>query len=173
MSWGSALITLVFGVLLPTLDVYSDLNFMVRLFKGNYYSIHWCERMVPPHPKFGAAMIPPLLLAWLLVAREWYKEECGLTQKLLTLPLLIFQVYLQWRALRVLFYAKWKKQKGWQVMKEEWENGITHIGKDVINRIVPYFYLLKLFCHCFRALFGICTSGTYITYTACLGRRRM
>ena len=134
MSWVAALILLATGVFLPTFDVYSDLLFTARLFAGNYYNRDYCNSvgvMVPPHPKFGSAMIAPFILSWLFVTIQWFKTERGLVQKLKTLPLLILQVYPQWRALRVLFYAKWKKYDRWQRMKEEWETGISHIGKII------------------------------------------
>ena len=158
MSWGSALIMLVTGILLPTGDVYSDVFFVFWLFKGNYSADRCYSTIVPPHPKFGAVMLTPLLLSWILVARQWFYTERGLKQKLITLPLLILQVYPQWRALRVLYFAKWKKKGGWEKMKEEWETGITHIGKYVVNGEIMFW---KLFSSCFRGLFGICTSGTH------------
>ena len=103
------------------------------IFHGHHFPLRkqQCEGclVVPPHPWFGSIMLAPLLLSWILVIRQWYKMESGMKQKLKTLPLLILQVYPQWRALRVLYYAKWKKKNGWQKMKEEWETGITHIGK--------------------------------------------
>ena len=169
MSWGSALLMLATGVCLPTFDVYSDMVFVFWLFKGGYYVYHsplkgdsyvreMCPTMVPPHPKFGATMLTPLLLSWVVVATQWHKAERGLKQKLITLPLLILQVYPQWRALRVLYFAKWKKKGGWEKMKEEWETGITHIGKYVVNGEIMFW---KLFSSCFRGLFGICTSGSH------------
>ena len=135
MSWVAALLLLATGVFLPTGDVYSDFYLNVRMFLRNYYLNDECRGagiMVPPHPKFGAAMLVPFLLSWLLVVRHWFIKEHGMKQKLKTLPLLILQVYPQWRALRVLYYAKWKKHKGWQRMKEEWETGISHLGKQTI-----------------------------------------
>ena len=138
MSWAVAVIMLISGVFLPTLDVYSDLYFTSWLFHGNYYNLHYnmtteryeqCETMVTPHNRFGAAMLTPFILSWILVARQWHKNECGMIKKLKTLPFMVLQVYPQYRALRVLFYAKWKRQNGWQKMKHEWESGITHIGK--------------------------------------------
>ena len=142
MSWVAALFLLATGVFLPTGDVYSDLYLIVRLFTGNYHRDAKCKGngiMVPPHPKFGAAMLAPLLLSWVFVARQWFIEEHGMKQKLKTLPLLVLQFYPQWRALRVLYCAKWKKQKGWQRMKEEWETGISHLGKQfsVLKIIYP------------------------------------
>ena len=131
MSWAAAVLMLATGVFLPTSDVYSDLLFVGWLFHGNYYADEDCEKrgiVVLPHPRFGSVMLIPLLLSWILVMRQWYKTERGMKKKLETLPLLILQVYPQWRALRVLYYAKWKKHWGWPKMKDEWETGITHIG---------------------------------------------
>ena len=134
MSLVGTLLLLATGVFLPTADVYSDLNFTMRLFfAGNYYNYELngdkCKTPVPAHPKFGSAMLAPFLLSCLFVTIQWFRTERGLKQKLKTLPLLICQVYPQWRALRVLYYAKWKRDIQWQRMKEEWETGISHIGE--------------------------------------------
>ena len=121
------------GVLLPTSDVYSDIFLSIKLFGGNYYRYDqngtMCEHMVPPHPEFGSLVLVAFLLSWLFVTIQWFKTEHGFKQKLKTLPFLVCQVYPQWRALRVLYYAKWKRDMVWQKMKEEWETGISHIGK--------------------------------------------
>ena len=136
MSWVAALTLLATGVFLPTFDVYSNLLLSARILAGNYYNSDYCKslgKMVKPHPKFWSAMLVPFLLSWFFVTIQWFKTERGLKQKLKTLPLLIFQVYPQWRALRVLFYAKWKKDNRWQRMNEEWETGISHLGKRMIK----------------------------------------
>ena len=137
MSWVAAVILLATGVFLPTLDVYSDLFFATRLFVGNYYRSYSegkkCKTPVPSHPYYGCAMLAPFLLSWIFVTIQWFRKEQGLKQKIKTLPLLICQVYPQWRALRVLYYAKWKKDSKWQRMKEEWETGISHIGEMVMS----------------------------------------
>ena len=162
MLWAAALFTLATGVFLPTLDVYSDLMLMCRLFIGNYYVSEECKRVgvkVPPHQRAGSVMLIPLLLSWVLVTRQWYKLEHGMRQKLKTLPLLILQVYPQWRALRVLYYAKWKKHRGWQKMKEEWETGITHIGKcRMYNKIINRRIIIS---HHFRGLFRVRATSSH------------
>ena len=142
MSYVAALILMATGVFLPTLDVYSDLYFTIRLFVGNYYAYEWksgswhkCPLTISPNPKSAAAMLAPFLLCNLFVTIQWFKTEKGLKQKLKTLPLLICQVYPQWRALRVLYYAKWKRDIRWQRMKEEWETGISHIGGIMMTSI--------------------------------------
>ena len=74
-------------------------------------------------------MLAPLLISWLFVIIQWLNTEYGFMQKFKTLPLLIGQVYPQWRAFRILYYAKWKKDSRWWKMREEWETSISHIGK--------------------------------------------
>ena len=107
---------LFFSVLLPTGDVFSDIIFTTQLFlKG--------------HTKFGACSLVPLSISWLMIARHWFKTESKENGRMLkTLPLLFLQVYPQWRALRVLYHAKMKDPR-WQKMKEEFDSGISHLGK--------------------------------------------
>ena len=118
------------GVFLPSFDVFSDIYFATRLFKGVYH--RRCSVLVQPHPKFGIAMLAPVLLSWIFVAKQWYQKEKGLRQKLSTLPFLILQFYPQYRALRVLYHAKLRKSwrtSGWQKMRDEWEMEISHLGE--------------------------------------------
>ena len=138
MSWGAALIIIATGMVLPTFDAFSDVFLTARLFMGNYYQSEHCRKrnyLVPSHPKFGMIILVPLLLTWILVVYRWFKDERGLIQKLKTLPFVILQLYPQWRAFGVLIAAKWKKQRRWQRVKEEWE-GIGHIGKNLLMSTV-------------------------------------
>ena len=113
----TVLLMLSFSVLLPTGDVFSDIIFTTGLFlKGHY--------------KFGACSIVPLSISWMMIAVQWFKTESKEKRhKLKTLPLLLLQVYPQWRALRVLYYGKIKRDPRWRKMKEEFEIGISHLGK--------------------------------------------
>ena len=133
MSWISALITLAFGVVMPTVDVYSDIYLAVKLLTfappPGYEQYDWCTRQIADHQKYAAAMLTPPIISWIFVAYQWQNIEVGAKRKLATLPLLLLQVYPQWRALRVLYYGKWKKQRGWQGMKEEWETEICNLGE--------------------------------------------
>ena len=136
MSWGSALFLFAAGVFLPTFDSYTDAWMSARLFLGNNYQSDHCEKReeaVPPHPYFGKLTLGPIFLTWIFVARHWFVTERGLMQKLKTFPLVILQVYPQWKALQVLYAAKWKKQRDWQKMKEEYENGLSHLGKNIFK----------------------------------------
>ena len=129
----TSLILLATGILLPTWDVYSDIYFTVWLFRGNYYNRDECESqetpiMVPPHPKFGSAVLTPILLSWIILARKWYVTEKSMKQKLLTLPFLLLQVYPQWKAVQVLYHSLVRSGKSVR-MKNELETRISHIGK--------------------------------------------
>ena len=135
----AALVLLATGVLLPTVDVFSDIYLAVWLFQGSYFHEEFwlngtlvnCkeqQRAVLPHPKFGAAVLAPIFLSWIFIAHKWYVTEKNLKQKLITLPFLLLQVYPQWKAVQVLYHA-WVKKGGKSVrMKDEWETGISYIG---------------------------------------------
>ena len=136
MSWVAALLLLATGVFLPTLDVYSDIFYTIRLSLGNYYIDDECKsrgKMVPPYPKFGSFTLAPLIVSWIFVIIQWFKTERGWRKKLKTLPLLVCQVYPQYRALQVLHNAKWKRDSRWKEINKEWETGISHIGELVVT----------------------------------------
>ena len=117
MAFATVLIMLLFSVFLPTGDGFSDIIFTIKLIiKGHY--------------KFGALSLVVLSILWMGMAVQWFKIETKENrQKIKTLPLLILFVYPQWRALRVLYYGKIKKDPEWKQMKNEFEAGISHLGK--------------------------------------------
>ena len=133
MGLFSTLLLLATGVCLPSFDVYSDIAFAIQLITGSYNPK--CSEKAKmhflPHPKYAIAILTPVLLSWIFVAKQWYRNEKGVRQKLLTLPFLILQCYPQYRAMRVLYHAKWRKTYGWQRMKDAWEMEISHLGDDV------------------------------------------
>ena len=142
MGLFSALLMFATGVCLPSFDVYTDISFAAQRFTGSYSRCGYAR----PHPIYACAMLAPVLLSWMFVARHWYRTERGAWQKLLTFPLLILQLYPQYRALRVLFHAKWKGTSGWQRMKDEWEMEISHLGEDILGGAVTW---VRGFVKCF------------------------
>ena len=134
MSLVVLLMIAVFGVILPSVDVYSDILFDVTLFRGDYYHNQWCEENRPNvkvtrHPVFGLIALIPLLASFLASTRLWWQLEQGWKSKLKTLPALLLQFYPQWRVLLVIYHAKWTKNPIWVKMKEEWDAEIGHLGK--------------------------------------------
>ena len=85
MGNGAVLLMLVFNVLLPTADVFSDIYFTLKLFTGYHLGKN--------HPKFGALTLVPLMLSFIGMTRQWYKTETREERnKLKMLPLLIFHI---------------------------------------------------------------------------------
>ena len=116
MTMATVLLISFFSVLLPTGDVFSDVIYTTKLFQnGNY--------------RFGACSLVPLLISWMMTSKHWFEIETKEKRhKLKTLPLLILLVYPQWRALRVIYHGL-KKHSQWRIMKEEFEMGISHLGR--------------------------------------------
>jgi len=160
---------LFFSVLLPTGDLFSDIIFTTQLFQKGHY-------------KFGACSIVPLSISWMMIAVQWFKTESKEKRhKLKTLPLLLLQVYPQWRALRVLYYGKIKRDPRWRKMKEKFDIGISHLEPFIES--CPQLHLLFVFwimskddrvCEAAADFFGLCkyeaaVEATYFFYvTLCL-----
>ena len=78
----------IFSVLLPTADAASDIFFTLKLFTG--YGLK--ER----HPKYGAITLAPLVMSMMGQTTHWFKTETKEKRnKLVTFPLLVFQIYPQ------------------------------------------------------------------------------
>ena len=122
MKISTLLLMVIFSVLLPTADVVSDIFITLRLFTGVWLK----ER----HPIYGAITLAPLTLCNLGHARYWFKIEAKERRnRFKTFPLLLFQVYPQWRAVRVIYHAKILKDEKWEKMKKEFDGGISNLGK--------------------------------------------
>lgn len=120
MGCGSAVLMVLFNVILPTADMISDILLTVKLFTGIG---------VKKHPYFGTVSLLPPIMSWIGVTRHWIKIETKEERnKLKTLPLFLLQIYPQWRALRVLYYAIIKKDRKWVEMKKDYDGGIAHLG---------------------------------------------
>ena len=148
MSWVSASVILVTGVMLPTVDVYTDILFAINvlMFEApDGCHVHWNNDVSHAQldyganrSKYAAAMLTPPFISWLFVTYQWFRYEMGAKQKILTVPFLLLQVYPQWRALQVLYHGKWKKQGGWQRLKEKWETEIGNLGLTPLINLTKY-----------------------------------
>ena len=138
------------GILLPTFDSYSDIFMTARLFIGNYTRSDFCERKnfwVDSHPKFAVASFLPILASWTFILRHWLLYEKTFSQKVKTLPLVILQIYPQWRAFRVIIAAltcenqlrvfRRNSNEEWKKRRDELDCGLRHIGEYVVS--IPIF----------------------------------
>ena len=112
------------GVVLPTFDVYSDVSLIILLLSIVHHNF---DIMLY---KFGKLMILPLILSTLFILPHWLKREKTLKGRLLTFPLVLLQLYPQYRSLRVLWWAFFRKNTS-QCLKEKHENdsSLSYVGK--------------------------------------------
>ena len=127
--WKAACLMIVFGILLPFFDVYSDINFAVSLITGTYEPTRGTE--AKPHPIYGSVVLIPIVLATLFVIPHWLKREKTLKKRLLTFPLLIGQFWPQWQIIKVLSLMK-KKNPQWKIEKEKLEKELSSIGETKV-----------------------------------------
>ena len=95
------ILLIVFGIVLPTFDNYSDLIFSHSLLTGNYEAwekgVEYTAQGViavkaKPQPIYGSVMLIPILVTTLFVIPHWLKREDSTKKRLLTFPLLIGMV---------------------------------------------------------------------------------
>ena len=109
-------ILIVFGILLPSFDVYSDIKFSIILFYGSQYI-------------FGSLTLIPIALTTIFMIPKWWKREKTPKQKLFTFPLLAGQLWPQWEALKIVRliwndYGIWM----WREEKKKLELEISSLG---------------------------------------------
>ena len=115
------------GVVIPTFDIYSDVSLIALLLnidpktKGEY---SWLAIT------FGKMMIIPLILSTLFIIPHWLECEKTWKSRLLTFPLVLLQLYPQYRSMRVLWWAFYRKNLS-QCLKEKHYNdySISYVGK--------------------------------------------
>ena len=123
-----AILLIIFGILLPTFDNYSDLIFSHSLLTGNYEA--WGTPK--PQPIYGSVMLIPILVTTLFVIPHWLKREDSIKKRLLTFPLLLGMVISVVKFSRVGY--KIRKIFG-QILKYSKENMV--ILKHSFSEIMP------------------------------------
>ena len=119
------------GVVIPTFDIYSDVSLIALLLNidpktkgGEYTEYSWLAIT------FGKMMIIPLILSTLFIIPHWLECEKAWKSRLLTFPLVLLQLYPQYRSMRVLWWAFFRKNLS-QCLKEKHYNdfSISYVGK--------------------------------------------
>ena len=112
------LLLCLFGIALPTGDVYSDGALVIQL----YYTAH---------PKFAIVLSIPVLLSFVLLIPHWYQTEKTSKRRWMTLPLLLLQVWPQYRILKllILLFQDREDQKKYHEKKAEHDKNVTCLGK--------------------------------------------
>lgn len=81
------------------------------------------------HPRFGIAMLFPIIISTLFTLYTWWNIE---TDHKLTLPLVILQCWPQYRAGKILYLGLWKQVNEWKKEQELYKKAIGNIGKKQI-----------------------------------------
>ena len=92
------------------------------------------------HPKFGIAMLMPVLLAMLFILPHWWENEKKTSNfnKTMTLVLVLLQFYPQWKMLQVLYWGLWKKDLKWKEAKENLQRNVGSLGKFFLKN--PFIF---------------------------------
>ena len=138
---------IVFGMLVPTGDNYSDSWLSYTFFSGTYkpigkfvnvvngtlvvprwqYGVEKVPIVPIQQPVYGLMTLLPILLSFSITIIHWYQTEKS-PNRYWTLPLLLTQIWPQYRTGRILWLYKngdirWKKEK------EQVEKELSSIGK--------------------------------------------
>ena len=125
-----ALLLIVFNILLPSFDIYSDLAFSSSLLRGTYEPVRGSQ--AHKHPIFGSVMFVPIILATIFVIPHWLKRENTTLKRILTFPLLVGQFWPQWQVLKVLKLIKERRTREWREEKEKLEKEVSSLGNNFL-----------------------------------------
>ena len=136
-------ILVVFGIFVPTGDNYTDIVTSYKFFTGTYtpagtqyYYYNHSTRsgeyapIVPTEqPIYGLMTLLPVLISFTLTAIHWYNTE-EKSQRLRTFPLLLAQIWPQYRTGRILWLYM-KGDRKWIKEKEHVERQLSSLGEFV------------------------------------------
>ena len=85
------------------------------------------------HPKFATVLSIPVLLSFILLIPHWLKVEKTSKRRWMTLPLLLLQVWPQYRVLKLLIilFQDREDQQKYHEKKSELDKNITCLGKSI------------------------------------------
>ena len=99
------------GVVIPTADIYSDVSLIALLLTiVPTNELRLSRELAYLAITFGKMMIIPLILSTLFILTHWLKCEENFKRRLLiTFPLVLLQLYPQYRSMRVLLWYEIQK----------------------------------------------------------------
>ena len=137
-----AILLIIFGILLPSWDVYSDIFFSYFLFTTPYKvrtSDTNSMEIIGTHLKFGTVILIPVMVSTLFTLPHWWRLEGNWRQRLKTFPLVLIQFWSQYRVLRVLVKGLWYQTSSWRREKMIFEKDIGALG---MNDFFSYFMVI-------------------------------
>ena len=135
-STTDGLVTFGAGVVLPTADIYSDVSLVVLLLSLDSDLLGGRE-IISFAIKMGRIMTIPLILSTLFILPHWLKCERTLKRRIITFPLLLLQLYPQYRSMRILWWA-FVRKNATKALKEKHhhESSLSNVGKCSGNLLI-------------------------------------
>ena len=118
MSYFEASTILLFGIILPTVDCWSDIWLSMIILLGEALSECFGHLFETERQIIGGVTLAFPILSFLFMSFHWWRLENinreGGSGRLNTLVLLILQVWPQYRMIRLLYLGLWKKNSQWR-----------------------------------------------------------
>ena len=133
MSIVDFLLVFVFGICLPSTDVYSDLTVIIKLSGAS------------PHRAMTLAC--PMIFSTLFVLPQWWHLEQSTFKKIVTFPFVLIMFYPQYKMIQILYFGLWAKDNRWKEQKDIIERNVSSIGKillQIITQDLPNHNLATL-----------------------------
>ena len=128
----TAILTIVFGIVLPSVDVYSDSYFSFKMFTfDGYYDWYGRYKQVGSQPVYGTVILIPIMISTLLTLYHWWRLETKWFHKMITLPLVLVQFWTQYRTIRILILGLWYQIGSWRKEKKVFDKDLGSLGKTV------------------------------------------
>ena len=125
-------------MVLPTADIYSDVSLVILLL--SLYPRHFVGlEIISFAIKMGRIMTIPLILSTLFILPHWLNCEKTLKRRIITFPLLLLQLYPQYRSMRILWWA-FVRKNATKASKEKLhhESSLSNVGKCSGNLLTTY-----------------------------------
>ena len=92
MPKSEAFITTIFGIILPTGDVWSDWALIITLFVGRVaWKDETCGGLESYRYIYGGISLSIILMSFLFMTVHWWRIENNIENRLMTLPFLLLQ----------------------------------------------------------------------------------
>ena len=120
----AAILMIAFGILLPSVDIYSDSYFSFKMITN---------RDRKDGAVYGLVMLIPIIISTLFTLYHWWRLETKWWHKLLTLPLVLVQFWTQYRTIRILILGLWYQIGTWRAEKKVFDKDLGSLGKNLFR----------------------------------------
>ena len=86
------------------------------------------------HPKFGMLVFSPVVVNILFSFYHWWQIE----KNWLTLPLVLLQLWPQYRVAKILYLGLWKRDHRWKEKHEAFERNVSSLGELIENTSLTF-----------------------------------